>query len=124
MIKIDELKVKSELKKRIIPISLIAVIVSVYSLLTIIPALIKIKKKYVYLGYTCVVAISMIWISVVDYSLTDFISSYFLYGKYLFLIDPVRLIISSAYGIYIYITLDICYQRVLMTGWYRRKKNS
>lgn len=102
MIKIDELKVKSELKKKIIPFSIIAILVSIYSILSIMPAIFKIKKKYVYWGYALIIGISLAWISIADYNLAEFIRPYFEYGTYFLHVDPVRLIITSIYGLYVY----------------------
>ena len=103
-IKTDSFKIKDVMKRGVMVFGVISVSLCIY---TIPFALVSdyvvtkkgVKKRYVTVFFTALIFVCCLYVHISDYSAADFIKPYFRYKENLLLLDPVRLIIASAYNI-------------------------
>lgn len=104
MIKFDRMEVLREEKKATICLGFISAIVSIYTLVFTLAAVIWSKtgrKKSILAGiYGIVIAACILTGVVKEYTPADYIKPYFRFTENLFHVDPFRLSIASLYGLW------------------------
>lgn len=104
MIKLDKIGVLKEEKKITICFGVICLIMTIYTALFTLGAVIwnkyQKKKSVLSIIYGVIMLIAIVYIRYTQYNFVDFFTPYLEYSKYLFLLDPVRTIIAASFGIW------------------------
>lgn len=104
MFKIDRIGFLKKEKKFTICFGILCALLCVYTMLFVLVDLLWIKlgkKKLTLTGiYGTIIAICIIFMPVSSYGVADFIRPYFNYQDNLFLLDPVRILTATTYGVW------------------------